>query len=238
MLLADWREEFLAVCTESTSELALFSSLQSIAEDLGFKSCSYGIRLPLPISAPSFHLRSSYPKAWEDSYISNNYFFLDPTVRHALSTHLPLAWAAQDSVQDGPFWEEARMHGLSHGWCQSTSGRFGDIGQLSMVRSHGIISAKELAHQEHKLMWLTSLVHSTMRNFLLPERLPESQAGLTDREKEVLRWTASGKTYSEIGDILTIDARTVKFHIVNTLKKLNAANKAEAAVKATILGML
>lgn len=87
-------------------------------------------------------------------------------------------------------------------------------------------------------MWLTSIVHSAMSGFLSPERMPESLTELTDREREVLRWTASGKTYVEIGNVLNIDARTVKFHIANTLKKLKASNKAEAAVKATVLGMI
>lgn len=87
-------------------------------------------------------------------------------------------------------------------------------------------------------MWLTSTVHSAMSGFLSPEKMPESLTELTDRAREVLRWTASGKTYVEIGNILNIDARTVKFHIANTLKKLNASNKAEAAVKATVLGMI
>lgn len=236
--MAGWLEDFLALCSESKSETALFSSLQSVAESLGFQSCSYGIRIPLPVSAPTFHLLSSYPKAWEESYINNNYFFLDPTVRHALNTHRPLTWEAQSASQDGQFWEEARMHGLAHGWCQSTFSRFGVIGQLSMVRSHDFISARELALQEPKLMWLTSIVHSAMSGFLSPERMPESLTELTDREREVLRWTASGKTYVEIGNILNIDARTVKFHIANTLKKLKASNKAEAAVKATVLGMI
>lgn len=35
-----------------------------------------------------------------------------------------------------------------------------------------------------------------------------------------------------------VDDRTVKFHLVNAMRKLNAANKTEAAVKATMLGLL
>ncbi|SMG00591.1 hypothetical protein BSIN_3723 [Burkholderia singularis] len=42
----------------------------------------------------------------------------------------------------------------------------------------------------------------------------------------------------EIGKIMFIDERTVKFHLVNTMRKLNASNKTEAAVKAAMLGLL
>ncbi|WPX16984.1 helix-turn-helix transcriptional regulator [Pseudomonas sp. 10S4] len=61
---------------------------------------------------------------------------------------------------------------------------------------------------------------------------------LTAREKETLKWTAVGKTYVEISIILNIDTRTVKFHLVNSMRKLQASNKAEAAVKASLMGLL
>ena len=53
-----------------------------------------------------------------------------------------------------------------------------------------------------------------------------------------MRWTALGTTYVEISMILNIDTRTVKFHLVNAMRKLQASNKAEAAVKASLLGLL
>ncbi|WP_243723977.1 LuxR C-terminal-related transcriptional regulator, partial [Pseudomonas aeruginosa] len=42
----------------------------------------------------------------------------------------------------------------------------------------------------------------------------------------------------EIGLILSIDQRTVKFHIVNAMRKLNSSNKAEATMKAYAIGLL
>ena len=60
----------------------------------------------------------------------------------------------------------------------------------------------------------------------------------TDREIEVLRWTADGKTASEIADILNISERTANFHIANVITKLNAPNKTAAVIRAGMLGML
>ena len=68
--------------------------------------------------------------------------------------------------------------------------------------------------------------------------LPETQAQLTAREIEVLRWTAEGKTSNEIAQILSISERTANFHINNILVKLGALNKTQAAVKAAVLGLL
>lgn len=61
---------------------------------------------------------------------------------------------------------------------------------------------------------------------------------LTDRELEVLRWTAEGKVSVDISDILGITERTVNFHICNCMKKLSATSKTSAAVQAALWGLL
>lgn len=61
---------------------------------------------------------------------------------------------------------------------------------------------------------------------------------LSERERQVLRWTAVGKTSSETGTILGISARTVNYHMTSILLKLNAVNKTQAVVKAVTLDLL
>ncbi len=66
---------------------------------------------------------------------------------------------------------------------------------------------------------------------------PTSNA-LTDREIEALTWAARGKTRDEIAQILNIVVRTVEFHLDNAQRKLEVQSRIEAAVKATILGLI
>jgi DNA-binding CsgD family transcriptional regulator len=73
---------------------------------------------------------------------------------------------------------------------------------------------------------------------LLPKLVPEARVMMTAREREVLRWTAEGKTAYKISRILTVSERTVNFHINNVVNKLGATNKTQAAVKAAALGLL
>ncbi|KWF96240.1 hypothetical protein WL94_08835 [Burkholderia cepacia] len=61
---------------------------------------------------------------------------------------------------------------------------------------------------------------------------------LTAREKEGLKWTAAGKTYADIGLIPSIHDRTAKFYPMNVMRKLRAANQAEAVMKVTTPGCL
>jgi predicted ATPase/DNA-binding CsgD family transcriptional regulator len=56
---------------------------------------------------------------------------------------------------------------------------------------------------------------------------------LSRRESEVLRLVAAGKTDRQIAETLYISQRTVEWHVANVLNKLDAANRAEAAVIAT-----
>ena len=52
--------------------------------------------------------------------------------------------------------------------------------------------------------------------------------GFTPREREVLKWVKDGKTAWDISQILSISERTVKFHVQNIMRKVNATNKAQA----------
>jgi len=52
--------------------------------------------------------------------------------------------------------------------------------------------------------------------------------GLTPREMEVLSLMADGLANKEIGVRLGISAHTAKFHVESLLRKLEAANRAEA----------
>jgi DNA-binding CsgD family transcriptional regulator/tetratricopeptide (TPR) repeat protein len=62
--------------------------------------------------------------------------------------------------------------------------------------------------------------------------------GLTPRELEVLRLVAAGWSNPEIADELGISPKTASVHVSNLLAKLGVANRVEAAVAATRLGLV
>jgi len=61
---------------------------------------------------------------------------------------------------------------------------------------------------------------------------------LSDREKECLGWAAVGKSSWDISVILSISENTVNFHVKNAMKKLGAARRTLAIVKAINLGLI
>lgn len=71
-----------------------------------------------------------------------------------------------------------------------------------------------------------------------PERNPAGGVALSAREREVLCWAQEGKTYWEIGCILGISQRTVKFHIQRIKSKLDVVSTAHAIAKAMRNGII
>ena len=61
---------------------------------------------------------------------------------------------------------------------------------------------------------------------------------LTDRETEVLKLLAQGKSNKEIARLLVISERTVKFHVSSIMGKLGAANRTEAVSIAAGRGLV
>jgi len=62
----------------------------------------------------------------------------------------------------------------------------------------------------------------------------DSSSNLTDREIEILRWLMEGKSSWDVGKILSISERTVKYHVNNICVKLNAVNRTHAVAKAIL----
>jgi DNA-binding CsgD family transcriptional regulator len=65
-----------------------------------------------------------------------------------------------------------------------------------------------------------------------------SERELTDRERDVLSWAGRGKSVLDTAEILKLSEDTVKSHIRNALKKLDATNKTHAVTKAIYLNLI
>jgi DNA-binding NarL/FixJ family response regulator len=69
-------------------------------------------------------------------------------------------------------------------------------------------------------------------------RTPPPKVSLTDREIEALSWSAQGKSSTDIAVLMSVSERTVNFHITNAMRKLGVATRIQAAVKASIAGLI
>ncbi|MFE5324300.1 response regulator [Paenibacillus sp. NPDC056579] len=77
-----------------------------------------------------------------------------------------------------------------------------------------------------------------MNRFRQPKPSAPAHEELTEREMEVLRLIASGKSNQDVADELFIGIKTVKFHVTNILAKLGVEDRTQAAIYAFKNGLV
>ena len=71
-----------------------------------------------------------------------------------------------------------------------------------------------------------------------PRRKGAWPRGLSDREVEVLRLAALGRTYAEVGALLGMSPRTAQRHVTNVYDKVGVSSRAALALFAVDSGLL
>lgn len=99
-----------------------------------------------------------------------------------------------------------------------------DVQPMDLVRAIETVNRGEpLLHPE--------IARRLMTEFSERERRPAGDE-LTEREMEVLRLVAKGRSNREIADDLVLSEKTVKTHVSNILQKLHLSDRTQAALYA------
>jgi DNA-binding CsgD family transcriptional regulator len=171
-------------------------------------------------------LASRLPAGWLALYIAENYVRDDPAIRHCRRTAQPFEWDAApfDPVREpraADLVRQAKDFGLARGYMTPIPSASGSLGSV------WVAGRLQLTQRIKAAIHLTSLyAFDRLRALKVPTC--RNKSSLTTREREVLRWIACGKSAWEIGEILAISKRTVDEHTRAALRKLGAANRAQA----------
>ncbi|MBK1795945.1 LuxR family transcriptional regulator [Devosia sp. WQ 349] len=176
-------------------------------------------------------LISNWPETWLSRYVSERYVHIDPVVQHCFSTNLPFDWreAPLDrSPESGQVLYDFKVHGIAYGYCvpiQLASGVQGFAsfgGPKDSVDSAGQIQLHLLALH----------VYAQIRKLNVSRHQLPKRRAITQREAEVLKWAALGKTAAEIADITALSVRTVNQHCENAQRRLGTHNRIHTVVEA------
>ncbi|MDH0304186.1 MULTISPECIES: autoinducer binding domain-containing protein [unclassified Pseudomonas] len=233
-----WQIELLHALERAGDENVIFALILEASVALDFNYCAYGLQTPYPLSNPKAIMLNNYPARWQERYKEARYLESDPTILLGRQSERVIIWSDQLYTQTPELWEEARGHGLRKGLSQSILNAGGTCAMLTLARSDGDISERELRHNGEQLRWLASTAHASLSSILTKRHRNAEAPELTEREREILKWTADGKSASEIADLLTVSKNTIDFHIKNAVRKLKTANKTAAVVRAAMLGLL
>lgn len=98
-----------------------------------------------------------------------------------------------------------------------------------------VLDPRELLPLLAESVYFVSCMHAAIDRLL---RRPQLVPRLSERECEVLRWSAIGKTSWEISMILRISERTVNFHLQQVSRKLGVKGRRAACARAVALGLI
>jgi DNA-binding NarL/FixJ family response regulator len=101
-----------------------------------------------------------------------------------------------------------------------------DVDTAELVRSIRLVARKGSAFDSRSAAAMVRSIHA-----------PPAPSPLTSRELSVLRLVANGLSNRGIGAQLHLSETTVKFHVRNIMRKLDATSRAEAVYKATRNGV-
>lgn len=233
-----WQEDLLnLLLIPETSPEAIFAHIQRATVQLGFEHVAFGFQAPYPVTNPNVTLLNNYPTAWQQRYAQAGYLLTDPTVSHGRQSQTPIVWNDQAFASNRALWADTQDHGIKTGWAQSCLERSGAGSLLTLCRRAEPLTTSELQAKEASMRWLVQVAHVILsRAVLSQEKI--TYAALTKREREVLQWSADGKSAQDIADILNLSKGAVDFHLKNSIQKLNAPNKTAAVARAALMGWL
>jgi LuxR family transcriptional regulator (chaperone HchA-associated) len=146
-----------------------------------------------------------------------------PVTRHILQAREPFFWT-KTIAKEGELYtivRQPRGQGV-HGLQIPVFGPMGLEGAMSLAGNR--IDASRPARLALGLIATTAFVTARM----LLEAAVEAVGPLSDREREVLSWTAAGRRQIEIAATLGLSERTVENHLRRIRRRLRAATTAQA----------
>ncbi|KQZ91779.1 LuxR family transcriptional regulator [Agrobacterium tumefaciens] len=196
------------------------SALKGFAKSCGFDRFAY-------LQAEGLEIKTfnSYPEAWQDVYLGNNYSRIDPVVTEAKRRGDVFSWTADDWPTRGSsplrqFRDEAIDHGIRSGLTIPLEGSFGSTLMLTFASSKKNVDVSSLIDTRSALQ-IVLAVHYRLKivaakTIIAPKRM------LSPRENMCVVWAAKGKSAPETAVLTGINARTVQHYLDSAREKLDA----------------
>lgn len=215
-----------------------------MAHDLGYEQMLLAIfpNRNSPIEAEFAFLQSNFSSDWRNKYDAEKMGHFDPAIRHCMSKSVPLILSPDifSTRKQKQIYEEASSYGIRSGVTLPIHGAKGELGILHFVSDTKPGRHVQQATSRHlpELSYFRDFIFETAARFMQSSSLDEPTTPLTRRELECLKWSVGGKSSWTIAQILRCSEATVNFHFNNIRRKLKAATRQEAAIRAIRMGLV
>jgi LuxR family transcriptional regulator len=235
--MVNWRNTRLPKLEGESKITTVYEMVINQTYQLGFQYCSFTMSSLQPTNQARPINFNNYPSEWSSLYKQAHFFDVDPVVTHCKRSVMPILWDEKTFSDTPHLWTLAQSFGVHLGWSQAVHDFQGVFSMLTLGRSKGTVSPEELYEKAGQVLWMCHAMHAVVaQKYAYPPGVAPP-CRLSSREIEILRWSAIGKTASDIATILCLSERTVGFHISSCLKKLGVSNKITAVLWASKAGL-
>lgn len=237
--------DFIEFCRCATEQDDVAQALRQLDDFIPFQAGIVGLLevsgSALKQTVRSFSLGHS-PKFLE-TYSQQAFALSDPLIARGLSGSEPFSW--EDAIASHTQPATARQvkkllelsadYGLKRGLAYASRPRR-QSNEASYICLEMGCEPLSSVHAE-ALHYALPHLHELLRR-VCDQASEKLISALSGRELEVMQWVKEGKTAWEIGVILSISERTVKFHLANCYAKLNVTNRSQAIARAMRLSLI
>ncbi|UVJ42374.1 autoinducer binding domain-containing protein [Pseudomonas sp. LS1212] len=212
-----------------------FGVFGNIARKLDFDYFAIEVFKVIPYMRPEIYVIGNYPEKWVRCYRASNYAVMDSRVQHCKISNEVFVWASDIFLKDPRLWGCSSECGLSFGLTFPSIRLREFSGYISLARRENDVSQCECECLQPKIKLLArEIIEKVSLGFMLQS----TDLEFSGREKEVMRWTADGKTSEEISIILGVTVDAINFHQKNIQEKIGANNRVQAVAYAIAQGYI
>jgi DNA-binding CsgD family transcriptional regulator len=219
-----------------TAEITAVKTRPAFAQVLNRVSDAFGFKYITLMDAPSADnvmlkpllIETSLPASYVNQFDRGRFMQLPAFSKAMSDSVVPSLWNLSDAACVFP----AELRTLKHAFDMQIGiaipGRATD-GHRLLFR----LAGKRALPGQTEVNELTMVMLHVLDAYnQLKSSSPAAHPTLSVREREVLRWTAQGKTSIEIGQILSLSDHTVNAYMTSAMKKLDCVNRTQLVAKA------
>ena len=230
--------EIIGDCLSCADTSDAFNVMHKVSMLIDFNNVVYGLaRLSKEGYVTSYDtINFSYPAEWLSIYQKKKFIEKDPIAMENFSNYKLQYW--DDTYKkyhiDKEFISMSEDFNLTNGYACGTINHSKTEGSLLSIAG----DINNHPRHDYILNNLSPHLHVAFSNVLHKQNSHKTLLQISIREKEVLNWVKYGKSTWDISVILNISERTVKYHINNIMRKLDAVTRSHAVAIALAKGLL
>ncbi len=234
------REDYLGLL-EARSLPRLQAAIETLVRRLGFDHFMFGAMPATENEPESPIVFGTYPGDWLARYREQRLYRIDPVARHCRAHDFSIPWTNRlfnASAETAAFYEEARSFGISAGGVCPLPYCGMETAGIGFARDQDADAAlPDVFRALQGMLLIGCYAHETLERFRHSLSLDEIPP-LTVRERECLLHAATGLSDMRIADRLGTSVRTVRFHLANVRRKLNASGRPQMVARAVQSGLI